>query len=211
MKKTIIFDFWGTLVEHGVYSPLKQVRRILGVTMEYPEFVVLLEKTMMTRRFETLSDAFTEVCSAFHVEPTPQLMEELIGLWNKNWLLARPYSEVVNALKELKKNHQLVLISNTDSMSVERVLDKFDMNNCFDALFLSYKIGMIKTDPAFYEHVFKTLDITPHDCVAVGDSMESDIAAAQRAGVQAVLVDRRGMREFENKVRNLNQLALSGV
>ena len=208
MKKTIIFDFWGTLVEQGVYSPLKQVRRILGVTMEYPEFVVLLEKTMMTRPFETLTDAFAEVCKTFKVEPTPQLLEELIGMWNKNWLLAQPYSETATVLRELKKKHQLVLVSNTDAVSVERVLDKFALREYFDELFLSYKLGVIKTEPAFYKHIFATLGVASEDCVAVGDSMESDIAAAQRAGVTAILVDRRNVREYENKVRNLNQLSI---
>ncbi|HLD33660.1 MAG TPA: HAD family hydrolase [Candidatus Nanoarchaeia archaeon] len=206
MKKTIIFDFWGTLVEQGVYSPLKQVRRILGIQMEYPEFVVQLEKVMMTRPFDSLTDAFTAACASFNVNPNPQLIEELIGLWNKNWLLAKPYDDTVDVLKDLKKKYRLVLISNTDNFSVERVLDKFNLRDSFDVLFLSYQQGMIKTEPAFYEKIFEDLNASAADCMAVGDSIESDMAAAQRVGVHAVLVDRRSVREFTPKIKNLREL-----
>src|SRR3989338_5513740 len=206
MKKTIIFDFWGTLVEQGVYSPLKQVRRILGIQMEYPEFVVQLEKVMMTRPFDSLTDAFTAACASFNVNPNPKLIEYLIGLWNKNWLLAKPYDDTVDVLKDLKKKYRLVLISNTDNFSVERVLDKFNLRDSFDVLFLSYQQGMIKTEPAFYEKIFKDLNASAADCMAVGDSIESDMAAAQRVGVHAVLVDRRSVREFTPKIKNLREL-----
>ena len=30
MTKAIIFDLWGTLVENGVHSPIKQVKNILS-------------------------------------------------------------------------------------------------------------------------------------------------------------------------------------
>ena len=54
MTKIILLDFWGTLVENGVWSPTKQVRNILGIRMPFPEYVVRMERSMMTKEFSSL-------------------------------------------------------------------------------------------------------------------------------------------------------------
>ncbi|HLC74545.1 MAG TPA: HAD family hydrolase [Candidatus Nanoarchaeia archaeon] len=207
MKKVIIFDFWGTLVEQGVTSPIKQMKRMLGLEeMDYPSFVVQLEQVMMTRSFESLGEACELVCDAFSVEKKPALIESMIGMWNKNWLLARPYDETKEMLEHFKKDYRLVLLANTDNFSVDRVLDKFELRELFDELFLSYKEGMIKTDSRTYQLLMKKMHVTPKDCLAVGDSIESDMAAAHNASVKGVLIDRRNMREFEPKITTLKEL-----
>ncbi len=207
MKQVIIFDFWGTLVEQGVYSPFKQARRILDLEdMPYPLFVLKFERALMTRRFESLQEAFTHVCKEFEVEPLPGVVDELIGLWNKNWLLAQPYAEVIEVLLELKKEHTLVLVANTDNFSVDRVLDKFALRALFDSVRLSYAEGVLKTDPEFYHKLFEVCEVSPEKCVAVGDSVESDVAAAENAGVQAILIDRQNRRDFPNRIVNLKEM-----
>ena len=40
----------------------------------------------------------------------------------------------------------------------------------------------------------------------VGDSLESDIEGAQKAGIRAILLDRRGRREYPDKISNLLEL-----
>ena len=207
MKQVIIFDFWGTLVEQGVYSPFKQVRRILGLEgMDYAEFVLKLERALMTRKFDSLQDAFVQVCEEFGVEAEPGLVDELIGLWNKNWLMAQPYAEVIEVLSGLKKDCRIVLVANTDNFSVDRVLDKFDLRQYFDFVQLSYAEGFLKTDPEFLKKVLVLCEVSSEECVVVGDSIESDVAAAEHAGVKAVLIDRRNRREFPEKIVNLREI-----
>ena len=101
------------------------------------------------------------------------------------------------------------MLANTDNFSVDRVLDKFNLRNKFEHIFLSYQEGVIKTDPRMYEILLKRLKVTPQQCMAVGDSMESDIAAAQNADVKAILIDRRNAREFEPKITSLRELEWS--
>jgi HAD superfamily hydrolase (TIGR01509 family) len=205
--KVIIFDFWGTLVEQGVYSPIKQVKRLLRLyDMAYPEFVVRFERAMMTTQFGSLKDGFVAVCEEFGVRAHPQLIEELIGMWNKNWLFAKLYPDSITTLQRLNKNYDLVLIANTDNFSVDGVLDKFDLARYFKFIFLSYKEGYIKTDPEMYARILEKVEVPAEDCVAVGDSLHSDVAAAQQVGVDAILVDRRGQREFEQKITTLAEL-----
>jgi len=206
MKKAILFDFWGTLVENGVWSPIKQVRNILRIRLPFPEYVVRMEKAMMTSSFKTLKEAFEAVCDEFNIEPQQFLLEKLIGMWNKSWMLAKPYEEVQEVLQKLSKDYTLILVSNTDAFSVSNVMEKFNLREYFNYLYLSYDLGKIKTDEKFIKHILKELGLKPEECLMVGDSIQSDMEAAEKAGVEAVLVDRRDTREFARKIKNLKEV-----
>jgi len=206
MVKVIIFDFWGTLVENGVWSPIKQVRNILGIRMPFSQYVVRMEKAMMTQQFATLKEAFEAICAEFGVECTQDKLDRLIGMWNKSWMLARPYSETETVLEKLSQDYKIILVSNTDSFSVNNVLNKFALNKYFSEKFLSFETKKIKTDPQFLQEVLEKLNVSPEDCVLIGDSVQSDMLAAKNVGIKAVLVDRRNSRDFHPKIKTLEEL-----
>ncbi len=208
MAKVILFDFWGTIVENGVWSPVKQVKNILRIDLPFSEYVVRMEKAMMTSQFSELKEAFVKVGEEFGITISPRQMENLIGTWNKSWMLAWPYKEAEAALAELQKDYRLVLVSNTDCFSIQKVLDKYGLKKYFEQIFLSYERGKIKTDPEMFEDILKELDVKAEECVMVGDSLQSDMLPAQQQGMMAVLVDRRGTREFPVKIKSLEELKL---
>ena len=206
MVKAILFDFWGTLVENGVWSPIKQIKNILNLDLPFSEYVVRMEKAMMTKTFPSLKDAFESVCKEFDVPYTEQKMEQLIGMWNKSWMLAKPYEEIKEELEKLKKQYALILVSNTDCFSINQVLDKFQLRQYFDPIFFSYELGMIKTDEKFLKTVLQKAKLDPEDCIMVGDSIISDMEAAKAAGIKAILLDRKDGQHFHPKIRNLKEL-----
>ena len=209
MIKAIIFDFWGTLVENGVNSsPLKQVMSIMHLdNLPFSAFVASFERSFMTKRYESLAEGFEITCKNFDIRYNQRVIDDLIGLWNKNRLLAKPFPETIKVLEELKaKGLKLALISNTDAFSIEPLLEKYGMSKYFDAIVMSYKTGILKTDKKSFEIILKELGIEKEEVIMVGDSLQSDIAGAQNAGIKGVLVDRRNMREYENKVSNLEEL-----
>ncbi len=206
MVKAILFDFWGTLAENGIWSPIKQVKDVLGIKEPFSEYVVRMEKAMMTRKFESLHEAFEEVCREFKIECNEEKIELLIGLWNKSWMLAKPYQETLEELQKLKDKYRLLLISNTDCISINRVLDKYQMRPLFEGLFFSCEMNMIKTDQNFLKFVLEKSGLNAEDCVLVGDSLQSDIMAAKEMGIKAVLVDRKNMRDYHPKIKSLKEL-----
>ncbi len=206
MTKAILFDFWGTLVENGIWSPIKQVKNTLNIDLPFSEYVIRMENVLMTQEFKELRDAFIAVCQEFNIEPSEEILENLIGLWNKNWMLAQPYLETETTLKKLRKKYQIILISNTDCFSVPQVMEKFNLKGLFDKIFLSYQLGAIKTDKIFLKSVLAKLNLTPEECLLVGDSMQSDIMPAKRAGINTVLIDRKNIREYHPKIKNLIDL-----
>ncbi|MEK6938631.1 MAG: HAD family hydrolase [Nanoarchaeota archaeon] len=206
MVKVILFDFWGTLVENGVWSPCKQVKNILQIDLPFSDYITRMERVMMTSKFFELKDAFLAVANEFKVRMTPHQLELLIGMWNKSWMLAQPYKEVKEVLEKLKKEHTLVLVSNTDCFSEIRVLEKFGLLKYFDKTFYSYEMGLLKTDKRFFDQVLFELNVTLEDCVLVGDSLQSDIQAAKQANIKAILIDRKNLREFSPKIASLTEL-----
>jgi HAD superfamily hydrolase (TIGR01549 family) len=206
MVKVILFDFWGTLVENGVWSPIKQVKNILGIKIPFSKYVTRMESAMMTQPFSSLKEAFEAVCGEFKLLPDERKIESLIGMWNKSWMLAKPYEEVKEVLTKLKENHKLVLISNGDSIALPKVLEKFELDKYFDEKFFSFEVGLIKTDKKFLELVLNKLEVTADDCLLVGDSIQSDMVAAEKAWIKAVLVDRRNTRNYRNKIKNLREI-----
>jgi HAD superfamily hydrolase (TIGR01549 family) len=206
MVKGVFFDFWGTLVENGTYSPLKQSYSILRVRIPFGEFAEQFERALMTHSYEDQATAFAEVCKAFNVNPIPIVIEKLIGVWNKNRLLAQIYPETIDTLKALKeKKIKIALISNAPNNNVEPVLERYGITDLFDGLFISYEQGKLKTDGLF-EAALKKLKLKKGDVIAVGDSIETDIKGAEAAGIKAYLVDRKGKREFANKIQSLTEL-----
>jgi len=207
MVKAIIFDFWGTLVENGVWSPIKQVQQILQIDLPFSDYVSRMEEAMMTTKFTSLREAFEAVCKEFKIECSQAKMEELIGMWNKSWMLAKPYEEVQEELAILKEKYSLILVSNTDTFSISQVLDKFQLRGLFDHIFLSCEVGLIKTDPKFMKKVLKEAKLAAEDCVLVGDSIHSDMEAAKEAGIKSVLMDHKQRQHFHPKIRNLKELS----
>ena len=208
MVKAIIFDFWGTLVANGSYSPTKQSKRILRqFNMDFGEFVVRFEKAAFTKNFKDQKEAFTAACDEFDVPCGDKLLDTLIGVWNKNKLLAKPYPDVLETIVGLKqKGVKLAILSNTPVESASSVLEKFDLAKYFDFIALSCEIGMLKTDPKAFDIVFEKLGVTKEDCIMVGDSIESDMNGAKNAGVKGILVDRRDTREYDPKIVNFTEL-----
>lgn len=206
MVKGVLFDFWGTLVENGTYSPLKQSFAILRLRMPFGQFAEQFEKALMTKKYEDQAAAFTEVCKAFNINPYPVVIEKLIGVWNKNRLLAQLYPETIDTLKALKaKKIKVILVSNAPTNSVESVMERFSMQDLFDGIFISSEEGKLKTEGLF-EAALKKHKLKKTDAIAVGDSIETDIKGAEAAGIKAYLIDRKGKREFANKIQSLTEI-----
>lgn len=208
MVKAIFFDTWGTLVDAGVYpSPIKQVKHILRIRESFPEYVVKFEEVFMKNQYLTLKEAFMAVAKAFNVKPGNDQIEKLIGLWNKKKLLAEPYPETIEVLKKLKKKYKLVLLSNTDSFSLEPVLEKYQLGELFDEVLLSYKEGFLKTEKVLFEKALKKIKIRPSDAIMVGDSIASDMKGAEKVGIKGVLIDRRNRDlDYPAKIKDLKEL-----
>lgn len=205
--KLLIFDVWGTLVETGVKpSPSRQVRYFLRSRQDFSEFVGQFEEVFMTKEFESLKEGFEEVSDHMGLRIPDFVYDKLIGMWNKNTILSTVYEETFVALEDLKKDYKLALVANIDKFSFEQLKQKFELDKYFDKVYLSFETGTLKNDPKTIEKILKDFKIKKADAILIGDSVESDMSAAENAGIKGLLIDRNDRREFKPKIVNLTQI-----
>lgn len=96
------------------------------------------------------------------------------------------HPEVLPMLEELKEqNIKIGLISNCFSEEAD-VIRRSILAPYFDAMCLSYELGMRKPQPEIYKVCVDKLGVEPQECLYVGDGGSSELEAARGCGMEAV-------------------------
>jgi len=206
--KAIIFDLWGTIIETGVKpSPSRQVKYFLRVKESFPDFVLAFEHSFMTRKFESLKQGFEHTVKDFNLKIPDFVYEKLIGMWNKNVILSEMYDDVKENLELLReKKYKLFLLVNIDQFSYEQLEHKYKISELFDKVYPSFDTGLLKINSESFEKIRKENKLKKENMIMIGDSVHSDIESAQKAGIKGILLDRKNNREFDLKIKTLNEL-----
>ena len=112
---------------------------------------------LVKKRDEALDDTFSAV-----PEKTLELLSELRRRGLKIGLISNCYSNESRKIRE-------------------SVLFPF-----FDAALLSYEQGVCKPDGEIFRRIMKELDVSPEECLYVGDGGSDELYAARNAGMKAV-------------------------
>ncbi|QIN79160.1 HAD hydrolase-like protein [Rubrobacter marinus] len=103
-----------------------------------------------------------------------------------------PYCESEAVLEELRSiGVPLYALSNWD-IGLEGVLEELGWRRFFDDLVVSAIVGAEKPEGTIFEEALRVAGVEGHRAVHVGNDPVSDVRGAARAGIDAVLVDRRG-------------------
>jgi putative hydrolase of the HAD superfamily len=119
--------------------------------------------------------------------PEEDLVEALLAS-----LRFRPYADAAPALGRMRLlGVRSAVVSNWD-VSLRDVLADIGLGGLVDHIVVSAEIGARKPDPVIVEAALRRLRSPAGKALMVGDSLETDIAAAQAAGVRGLLLDRIG-------------------
>jgi putative hydrolase of the HAD superfamily len=107
----------------------------------------------------------------------------------------RPYPEVPGVLAALRdRGCALVVVSNWD-VSLHDVLERTGLRELVDAVVTSAEFGAAKPEAAIFAHALTLAGgVAPADALHAGDDLAADVEGARRAGIDAVLVARDGVR-----------------
>lgn len=210
MIKAVIFDMYETLITH-YNCPLyfgAQMAADAGIPVE--KFQPLWRSTESERTVGTMT--FEDVVTKILEENNCYSEEILKTIANKRTAVKEEcfkhlHGEIIPMLKELKERGiKIGLISNCFSEEAV-VIRKSILFPYFDGVCLSYEQGVQKPDKEIYRRCMEQLDVTPEECVYVGDGGSFELETARKLGmtaVQAVWYLREGtsqptgrMEEFE--------------
>lgn len=192
MKSTIqnlIFDLGGVLYDLDIegclqafeQAGLAHVRQLITGTNEAGIFQAYETGEISTPRFRE------EVRKLIG---NPQLTdEEIDGMWNR--MLVHLPQEKLNLLSELSKQYDLYLLSNTNDLHWEYVVQQaftargYQVSDFFRQAFLSYRMKLAKPDPAIFLAVLETAGLKAEETLFIDDS-PVNCQAAESVGIQAI-------------------------
>lgn len=92
-------------------------------------------------------------------------------------------------LQMLSQKYRLFLLSNTDSIHIERFQHKAgisfyrDFYQCFEKVYFSYELGMRKPDSEIFEFIIKEHNLLPKNTLFVDDNLQN-VESAEKLGIQ---------------------------
>jgi putative hydrolase of the HAD superfamily len=122
---------------------------------------------------------------------------------SEGWTLFPETQEVLVELK--RRQFKLGVISNFDNRAYS-VMRSLEILHFFDAVTLSSETGYCKPDPEIFDAAVRALGVPASEVLLVGDSLQDDVEAAMRAGLSAVLIDRRNRHKPDLQVRRISSL-----
>lgn len=142
--------------------------------------------------------------------PNPnQLAMKLSSLWFQKAAF-QAYEDAEPVLKALKQRGiQIIAVSNVSSENNLRIyLGKVGLANYFDVLVASGTVGYEKPNPEIFKIASKLSNTPLRNIMHVGDKYEEDYLGAKSVGMNALLLDRKGLYKNKNcrRISTLDEL-----
>ena len=117
------------------------------------------------------------------------------------------YDDVLPTLRELRGRGIKIGVVSNSSRDVREFAKHHVLE--IDAGISSFHHGKTKPHASIFRAVLELLEVEPHEALMVGDTIDADIEGPVAIGMQAVLLDRLGLRpEFAPRIASLAELTL---
>ena len=216
--KAITFDVGGTLIEPwpSVGHVYAEVASRQGISGADPELLNrrFAEAWRAKANFDYSRSAWAAIVRHTFENPItsgqePAFFAELYGRFAgpEVW---RIYDDVAATLEPLsQRGIKLAVISNWDER-LRPLLRGLKLDHFFEIVIVSSELGRHKPAPEIFEHALRQLGLPGPAVLHVGDSPLEDVTGAERAGLRAVRLNRRGPEQAPGEIRSLTEL-LVGV
>ena len=198
-NKVILFDLGGVLVElTGVPAMLNW----LPDKITEDELWEMWLTSDAVRKFETGKCEPNEFAEDIITEMKLSVSSDEFLLQFESWVKGA-YDGAHTLLKKLKKDYTIALLSNTNTLHWNKVLNEVEIADLFDYQFLSFETGMLKPDKEAFEFVLKELKCEPADMIFLDDNI-INVRSARSLGITAYKA--KGLNQAETVLANIGVL-----
>ena len=179
MTRAIIFDFFGVICPDLYWGWLrKQIPDLENQRRYFQELSDQFDlgKLSTTELIKTLSEKTT-----VEEDKVIPFIEQAVQI----------DTEVVDLIKSLKRNYKIGLLSNSNSEFIEGILKDHNLNDLFDSIVISQKVGFIKPQKEIFEIALKELNVEAREVLFV-DDRESNTSAGEKLGFTALVFTTTG-------------------
>lgn len=118
----------------------------------------------------------------------------------KKWNL---YEETYEVLEDLNNLGYDCHILSNHVPELENIIEKLNIRKYIKNIYNSAFIGYEKPNYKIYQHVINDLKKDPKDIIMIGDNYIADVVGAKSNGINAILVKRENIYEYEYYSENL--------
>ncbi len=114
--------------------------------------------------------------------------------------------ENIKIIKEIKKEYKVGLITNFVHEWIKKVFKVEEIDDLFDIVIVSSKIGVRKPNAEIFYTALKSLLIEPSETVFVSDDFCSDLICAKGCGIKTIWLDKGIKNKRKEKERKIAKL-----
>jgi putative hydrolase of the HAD superfamily len=176
----VIFDLWDTLAlwPSGSFDEVKR-----SMSQYIDDFDHVWETTYSDRQKGPLMDYFRTL--GLDEESATEVVRLRSGFTRAALV---PHEGAIETLEELgRRGFKRGMIS-VCSSDVEDAWKATELAPHLDDVVLSCAVGLRKPDPRIYELACERLDVSPDECLFVGDGANDELAGADRVGMASVCI-----------------------
>jgi putative hydrolase of the HAD superfamily len=219
MIKTIFFDIDDTLYDHSYHisSAISHIRAIYPLLQNYSEeylrdlshslleevHIQLLEGKISVEESRQLRwEKFLTICG--DKNPKEDAMEIANIYLDAYYKSERPIPGAIELLNTLRQQgYQIGVISNNLLTEQISKMKRIGISEYIDTFAISEEVGYAKPHPKIFEVALERASINAHEAVFIGDSWESDIVGALRAGIRPVWFNRKALPSADKSIKEI--------
>ena len=199
MIKAVIFDLGRVLVPFDFHRGYRRIEALCGIPAA--EIPARLVGSPLVADFESGKleprDFVDKFCSYLNVDIP---YREFCDMWSSIFL---PDPLIPDAMLEgIARNHRLVLLSNTNRIHFEMLVETYPLLCHFHSYVLSYEVGAMKPLPLIYQKAIEAAGCQPGECFFT-DDIEAYVEAAREQGIDAVQFQSAAQIEAELRKRGV--------
>jgi HAD superfamily hydrolase (TIGR01509 family) len=205
MIKAVFID-WGYVFMKGFKSRDRKLNKILKpLGLNWENFIPLWRNFYILRSSGKIkSDKELEIYLKRVIQKEIPV-KKIIEITIESHLIPKEHIEVV---KKLKKDYKVGILSNNVQGWIDRVLRNYKIENLFDAVIVSSKVGARKPDATIYCQALKKFSVKPKEAVFIADEVAEDLVPATGLGMKTIWLktDSKGWwKENDEKVLKIYQ------
>ncbi|MCQ2554062.1 MAG: HAD family hydrolase [Clostridia bacterium] len=207
MIRNLIFDVYGTLVTSGTGSvdATREIFKEFGMADDaekiYRRWKELHREHYIRPAFKTERDIYVEDLGCLFMElgidadPGVKIVPMHKSLYGRHM-----FPDAEKAMGEIIGKYNCAIGSVTDDEPLrdsikDTVLERIDL------VYTSESLKVYKPHLRFYTDILESTGWKVEETVFIGDSMENDVIGPKKAGLRAVLIDRKGKYDGNSEVK----------
>jgi len=204
-ERAILLDLYDTLVDgdwHGWRTTLSTLTGIDEDTLAMAYHVTRLERN--TGAYPTADDSMRGLLMAAGLAaPTDELVRTAVEAEEDFGAFVRLYDDSLPTVAALRERGiRTALVSNC-SHATRPIVEQLGLPELFDAVVLSFELGVRKPEPGIYEAALRAIEADPAEAIFV-DDQAAYCDGARALGIGTRLIVREGARPADGFAPSTN-------